>query len=724
VLELGDLRAEALLRLLGRTLVLGRTPVPGLGDLQPAPRLVARGEELGDGSELPFGLLQLASQSVELPAIDLRLGELAPQPPDGLSVLCGHRATLPQAPVRHHGRVRELCFVVAPASARHPVAALVDALGDELEQAGVTCELSREGFPPPHDGVAYVVTGSHANLELTPAALARTVVLVADPPGTAQFDDALALARAGAAAVVAVDQVAVRELRLLGVDAHHVAPGWTRTWATGEDGGERDIDVLGVGTLTPRRAQAWARYGEPLARCRTQLRLSDGPEDGDPLALLARARVLLDVHADDGASFPALLAAQAICRGAVVVAEHSAGIGPAALGRGRRHHGALLPGEHLLTGRMATLGHLAQALLEDESRRTEMVGAAQSVLRDEMPLSAGAQLLAELASRAARRPAGAVSGDVPAPSPSSPADAHDGTFPSPVTDPEASVVRAALKELRLDLLQVRRDVRRLQLEHGGAPVPEVEDVAQSEAYAEARPRVSVLTALFNHAAYIGDMLTSCAGTGFCGFELVIVDDGSSDGSAEEVQRWLDAHPDVPVVLVRHPVNRGLGEARNTALARARGELAFVLDSDNEVLPPCLERLVAALDAEPERAFAYPVLAMHDAGEPLGLRSALDWAPERLRRGNFVDAMALWRTDVLRDLGGYTTDRRLHGWEDYDLWCRAAERGLSGVRVAQVLARYRVSRHSMLSLTDLSWRTAVSVLVDRYPRLMAGVQPPL
>jgi hypothetical protein len=119
-----------------------------------------------------------------------------------------------------------------------------------------------------------------------------------------------------------------------------------------------------------------------------------------------------------------------------------------------------------------------------------------------------------------------------------------------------------------------------------------------------------------------------------------------------------------------------------------------------------------------------MLEMFSGSGAVGLRSALPWEPWRLRRANFVDAMARWRLAALRDLGGFTTDRRLHGWEDYDLWCRAAERERRGVHVQEIVARYRVSRHSMLALTDISSTAAVSLLAERYPRLMAGVEPPL
>jgi hypothetical protein len=97
----------------------------------------------------------------------------------------------------------------------------------------------------------------------------------------------------------------------------------------------------------------------------------------------------------------------------------------------------------------------------------------------------------------------------------------------------------------------------------------------------------------------------------------------------------------------------------------------------------------------------------------------------LRTINYVDALALIRLDVLRELRGYTTDLRLYGWEDYDLWCAMAERGAAGVWVPEVVARYRVSPRSMLrSVTEISNTEAFEVLIERHPTLMAGLTPPL
>jgi hypothetical protein len=150
----------------------------------------------------------------------------------------------------------------------------------------------------------------------------------------------------------------------------------------------------------------------------------------------------------------------------------------------------------------------------------------------------------------------------------------------------------------------------------------------------------------------------------------------------------------------------------------------MLDADNRVYVNGIGRLVGALDADTDAAFAYGMLAIFSDSGPIGLRSTYPWRPERLRMGNYIDAMALWRLRSLRALGGYGVDPRLHGWEDYDLWCRAAEAGYQGSFVPEIVARYRTTMHSMLSVTNLSHQTVVSMLIERAPGLFVDVDPPL
>jgi glycosyltransferase involved in cell wall biosynthesis len=301
-----------------------------------------------------------------------------------------------------------------------------------------------------------------------------------------------------------------------------------------------------------------------------------------------------------------------------------------------------------------------------------------------------------------------------------------GTVLRPVLDRiEESSNRnlAAQKESRLAMIDVRRRLERL--EHAavsGGESAAVEIAAESPAWRGARPRVSVVTALYNHAGHIAAALDSVVGGRFRGFEVIVVDDGSTDGSGQAVRTWMAQNPDVPALLLRHPFNRGLPSSRNTAIAFARGDYVLVLDSDNELYPQCLERLVSALDEDRDAAFAYGILEKFDDDGPKGLVSFLGWDPERLGRHNYIDALALIRRSVLREVDGYTTDLRLYGWEDYDLWCKLASRGMRGTHVKEIVARYREADGSMIDITNISTEGAYAALRERHPAVFGGRAP--
>jgi glycosyltransferase involved in cell wall biosynthesis len=282
-----------------------------------------------------------------------------------------------------------------------------------------------------------------------------------------------------------------------------------------------------------------------------------------------------------------------------------------------------------------------------------------------------------------------------------------------------------LKEVRLDLIDLRRTAARAALTGAeNKRIPDVRIAFSTPAF-EARTavRTSIITALYNHGTEITEALDSLVTSDDFDFEVLVVDDGSTDGSADAVMEWGRRHPEMSLLLLAHPINRGLPAARNSALDFARGEYCFVLDADNAVYGNCLGDLVAALDADPSASFAYGILSSFKLGEPYGLVSYFPWEPLRLRHGNYIDAMALFRTSALRFLNGYSTDRRLYGWEDYDLFCRFAEAGCRGVFVDKIVASYRVSDTSMLALSNISVSAVFTALKERCPTLMAAVIPP-
>jgi len=130
-------------------------------------------------------------------------------------------------------------------------------------------------------------------------------------------------------------------------------------------------------------------------------------------------------------------------------------------------------------------------------------------------------------------------------------------------------------------------------------------------------------------------------------------------------------------------------------------------------------LLEPLTADPRASFSYGLLEAFNQDGAVGSMGLWPWQPKRLRNGNYIDAMAMVRATALRDLDGYTTDRRLYGWEDYDLWCRMAEAGGYGVQIPNFVGRYRRSATSMVSLSNVSEVPAFTALAERCPRLMSG-----
>jgi len=209
------------------------------------------------------------------------------------------------------------------------------------------------------------------------------------------------------------------------------------------------------------------------------------------------------------------------------------------------------------------------------------------------------------------------------------------------------------------------------------------------------PVVSVTLCMYNASRYIDQALSSVFAQTFQDFEVIVIDDGSIDGSAERIERdYRD--PRLKIVRQRHQTLR---VARPNALAHATGELITFIDHDDVWLPQKLERQVAAARATPEAALFFCNCWIIDAsGARIGQLtdrcdfrdidlSGLNGHVELLSRGNFVVyPTACVRASAVRAVGGFN-----HGYQyvsDYDLWLRIARRHALHY-TAEPLAEYRV-----------------------------------
>lgn len=598
----------------------------------------------------------------------------------------------------------------------------------ELERQDAPSMLHMDGFPEPRPDLVYVLVAPHEYLTLEgPGALPdqqilkRTIFVCAQPPSAINLDvDADLLGRAGA--IFDLDARSVALHRKAGVPARHLRPGYSKLRDTFDPEAERTIDVMFLGARTLRRTRQLARCARILARYNCLLQMSDDshPNPGGSTSfiaegkwdLLKQTKVMLNLHRGEDTYLEWFRVLDAIHSGAAVITEHSSGLSP------------LVVGQHLLAASPDSLPLVLDAALRDGVLLQKLrIGAYQqihSLLPFALPVSVFRAAAVEIVGRPISPNASLGLRAPPQP---------DGRSTPRESRPEAEAIRRGLKDLSLEFIRLRRDIARLEqtVRSGSDARLESHRVCESAVWSSHRtPRVSVVTVVCNDAEVTRATLDSLAGSWFRQFELVVVDDGSTDESSEIVQQWIRMHPAISALLARHPVSRGLGAARNTALEYAQAQYYLNLDPGDTIYPRCLEVLVGTLEGLPDPVFAFPLLeafGMTEAFVGSGgdyLLNVFGWEEGRLLHRAPVEGSAMIRSDRLRELGGFAEELEVGGWEDYDLWCRVADRGWRGQLVPQILGRYRVSPARIERLSDVP---PVRALVDRAPRFLAGVLGP-
>lgn len=230
------------------------------------------------------------------------------------------------------------------------------------------------------------------------------------------------------------------------------------------------------------------------------------------------------------------------------------------------------------------------------------------------------------------------------------------------------------------------------------------------------PRVSVVMPVLDAEPFVREAVESVLGQTFGDLELVAVDDGSTDGSADALRELAARDARVRVHAQAHG---GLAAALNAGLALAAAPLVARMDADDVALPDRLERQVALLDAQPDAALVAGGLVVVDE-DGRELDTAIPPAAPDLLAGNPIPhPTVVFRTDAVRALGGYRLDQA----EDYDLWLRLEERHRIAV-LPEIVLRYRVHR-AQFSVRRLE-RQAVGALVVREAarRRRAGGPDPL
>ncbi|HEY6759985.1 MAG TPA: glycosyltransferase family A protein [Baekduia sp.] len=213
------------------------------------------------------------------------------------------------------------------------------------------------------------------------------------------------------------------------------------------------------------------------------------------------------------------------------------------------------------------------------------------------------------------------------------------------------------------------------------------------------PRASVVMPAYDAARTVGAAIDSALAQTVAELEVLVVDDGSRDGTAGVVRERAARDPRVRLL---EQSNAGPSAARNRAIDAARGDVVVFLDSDDLMLPHCVARLLGQLEAwsgvdlvgcdawvydEPRRRIRRRTI-LQEAAPPTTLATDAAGQFAQLAERNFVYVGCAVRRSALAAVGGF--EEATNASEDWDLWLRILASGRRMDLLREPLAIYRLS----------------------------------
>jgi glycosyltransferase involved in cell wall biosynthesis len=226
-----------------------------------------------------------------------------------------------------------------------------------------------------------------------------------------------------------------------------------------------------------------------------------------------------------------------------------------------------------------------------------------------------------------------------------------------------------------------------------------------------KPLITVYITNFNYADYIENAINSVLHQSFKDFELIVIDDGSTDKSLEILETYK-RNKNISLVYQK---NKGLNKTNNVALRLGRGKYIMRLDADDYLVPDALEKMVGKMEANPEFALVFPDYYLIDEkNNVIG----------QVKRHNFTTGVTLFdlpahgactliRRDVLLEIGGY--DETFRCQDGYDLWLNIIVK-FQVSNVNEPLFYYRQHAKSLTKNEENILRTRAKIKAKHYSRL--------
>ena len=228
----------------------------------------------------------------------------------------------------------------------------------------------------------------------------------------------------------------------------------------------------------------------------------------------------------------------------------------------------------------------------------------------------------------------------------------------------------------------------------------------------AAPRVSVVVATYNGERFLRPAIESLLNQTFRHFELIIVDDCSTDSTPQILREFKDER----MRVVRNERNLGIAEATNKGIAAARGEYIALQDHDDLSWPTRFECQVAFLTSHPQVGMVGSSCNVMDEAGTLVPHWPVEYGDENLRwallwRCPFFHTSVMLRRSAIQEVGGYSSDPKYRFAEDYEFMSRVALRH-AVANIPQLLGCWRMHKTSASELNAGQQAAAVRSISQR------------
>ncbi|MEG6504018.1 glycosyltransferase [Nitratidesulfovibrio sp. 1201_IL3209] len=205
------------------------------------------------------------------------------------------------------------------------------------------------------------------------------------------------------------------------------------------------------------------------------------------------------------------------------------------------------------------------------------------------------------------------------------------------------------------------------------------------------PVATIIVPCHNYGEYLEECINSVLMQTFTAWELIIINDGSTDNTHEVAQELLRRHPDYAIRYFRQE-RRGIVQPRNRGATLARGEFILALDADDLIAPQFLEKTVAALRVRPDLGYMSTKALFFGSVNAIWPTTPFNWV--NLLVTNQQTNTTLYRKRMWREIGGYE-ERMVHGYMDWEFWIRATRHGWAGAQLDEPLFFYRRKANSVV-----------------------------